>query len=267
MTTDEVRTRNRAVWAAGSWDDIAELVKGVGPKLLDLAEVDPGMEVLDVACGSGSSVAVPAAERGARVVGSDLTPEHFDAAERRATAAGVVVEWVEADAEDLPFEDGRFDRVLSTFGHMFAPDQDRAGAELVRVCKPGGSIALATWTPDGYGTALLDVIGRHLPPAPGSRSPGRWGDPDEVRRLLPGLELTFHRDQVDFRAPSVDEFARFYDEKFGPLVMARQALGPGWPALRDDVLAFDRACNTASDGSLHIVGEYLVTLGVKPATG
>ncbi len=141
---------NRTVWAAGEWDDVSRLVADVGPRLLDRVGVEPGMDVLDVGTGSGGTVAIPAALRGARVVGSDLTPELFDHARRRAEEAGVTVEWVEADAEDLRFEDASFDRVLSTFGHMFAPRHERAGAELARVVRAGGMVATTTWRPEGF---------------------------------------------------------------------------------------------------------------------
>ncbi len=260
---DEIREINKAVWAAGEWDEVAELIAAAGPRLLDEVPVGPGMEVLDVATGSGTSIAIPAALRGATVTGSDLTPQHFDAGRRRATDAGVSIDWVEADAEQLPFEDGRFDRVFSTFGHMFAPNQQRAADELVRVCKPGGIVGLATWTPDGYSGQLFTVIGQHLPPAPGSRSPALWGDPDEVSQLLGGMDLEFHVDQLIFTSPSLETRADFYEEKFGPLVMARQALGDDWPALRADIRELDAEWNTATDGSLQIAADYLVTIGRK----
>ncbi|MEV6286222.1 class I SAM-dependent methyltransferase [Kribbella sp. NPDC051770] len=258
---------NRVIWSAGTWDTVAALVASVGPKLLDEVPVGPGVEVLDVATGSGSSVAIPAVQRGATVVASDLTPQHFVAGRRRAAAAGVELEWVEADAEELPFEDGRFDRVFSTFGHMFAPDQAKAGAELVRVCKPGGTIALATWTPSGYAGQLFGVIGQHLPPGPGGASPVAWGEADHVRAMVPGVDFTFHTDSVDLTAPSVEEFAALYAENFGPLVVAREALGPRWSALHDDLLAYDNEWNAATDGSLRIVAEYLVSVGRKPVAG
>lgn len=259
----EIRQRNRATWAAGSWDEVAELIRGVGPKLLDAVEVEPGQEVLDVGTGSGSSVAIPAARRGATVTGADLTPELFEAGRRRAAAAGVTIEWVEADVEELPFDDGTFERVFSTFGHMFAPDHDRAAAELVRVCRPGGVIALATWVPDGYAGQLFGVIAQHLPPPPGARSPAEWGDPGYVRRIFAphGVELDFSVDSVVFTAASIDDFASFYEENFGPLVSVRAASGEAWPAVRDAVREHDVRWNSATDGSVRIVSDYLVTIG------
>lgn len=135
---EEFRRRARATWAAGDWDGFSRLVEPVGGLVLDRIGVEPGTDLLDVGTGSGGTVAIPAALRGATVVGCDVTPELFEHARRRAAAAGVEVEWVEADAQDLPFGDASFDRVTSTFGAMFAPDHLRAGAELVRVCRPGG---------------------------------------------------------------------------------------------------------------------------------
>jgi ubiquinone/menaquinone biosynthesis C-methylase UbiE len=258
---------NKALWSAGTWDAVATLIASVGPKLLDEVPVGPGVDVLDVATGSGSSIAIPAAQRGATVVGCDLIAQNFDAGRRRAAEAGVEVEWVEADVEDLPFEDGRFDRVFSTFGHMFAPDHAKAGAELARVCKPGGTIALATWLPTGYAGSLFDVVARHLPSAPSGPTPGGWGDPDHVRAMLPGVDLAFSSDTVVLTAPTVEEFAAFYAENFGPLVLARQALGAGWPALEDDLLAYDKEWNTADDGTLRIPADYLISVGTKSADG
>src|SRR5882757_7552625 len=147
---DELRQRARTTWAAGDWDSFSRLVAPVGAEVLERIDLEPGMELLDVGTGSGGTVAIPAAQRGARVVGSDVTPELFEHARRRAAEAGVEVEWVDADAQDLPFDDASFDRVVSTFGAMFAPDHTRAAAELVRVCRPGGRIAMATWANDGF---------------------------------------------------------------------------------------------------------------------
>ena len=148
--TDDHRRRARRTWSGGDWDSCASFVAPVGPVVLDRIGVGTGHELLDVGTGNGGSIAIPAALRGARVVGSDITPELFDSARRRAAEAGVDVDWVEADAQDLPFADDRFDRVTSTFGAMFAPDHAKAAAELVRVCKPGGRIGMATWATDGF---------------------------------------------------------------------------------------------------------------------
>jgi ubiquinone/menaquinone biosynthesis C-methylase UbiE len=262
----ELRQRNRAVWAAGKWDDVSGLIAEVGPRLLDRVGIAPGMEVLDVGTGSGGTVAIPAAQRGARVVGADLTPELFEDARRRAADAGVEVEWVEGDAEALPFEDESFDRVLSTFGHMFAPRHALAGAELARVCRPGGVVGTCTWTPEGFVGPLFKTVGAHLPPpADFAQPPDLWGSEEHVRQMLEpqGLELELHRETVAFNHPSVDDFVTFYEEKFGPIVMAKAALGERWPELRSEMTALCESWNQADDGSLRLEPEYLVTIGRK----
>jgi ubiquinone/menaquinone biosynthesis C-methylase UbiE len=137
---DDFRARAHATWAAGDWDRFSELIAPVGAVVLDRARIEPGMKVLDVGTGSGGNIAIPAALQGADVVGVDITPELLASARRRAAAAGVEMQWIEADAQVLPFADGSFDRVISTFGAMFAPDHARAAAELVRACARGGRI-------------------------------------------------------------------------------------------------------------------------------
>jgi SAM-dependent methyltransferase len=181
----EIKQRSRTTWAAGDWDEASKLIAAVGPRLLDSVGIDAGMDVLDVGTGSGGTIAIPAALRGARVVGSDLVPEHFDHARRRAKEAGVDVEWVEADAEALPFEDESFDRVLSTFGHMFAPRHATAAAELARVCRAGGAVATTTWTPEGLTGSFFETIGSYMPPPPDLVEPPiLWGSEQHVREVL-----------------------------------------------------------------------------------
>jgi SAM-dependent methyltransferase len=263
----ELRQRNRAVWAAGEWDEVSRLITEVGPKLLDLVGIEPGMDVLDVATGSGGTVAIPAAQRGARVIGTDLVPDHFEAGRRRAAAAGVEVEWVEADAEALPFPDESFDRVLSTFGHMFAPRHDRAAAELARVCRPGGVIGTATWRQTGFGCDLFKALGNHLPPPPDFAPPAPlWGEENHVREMLEprGVELEFHRETVMFVHPGgVDDFARFYEEKFGPVVTAKAVLGDDWAACRAELAAAIEKHNEGDEGEVRVPSDYLVTVGRK----
>jgi ubiquinone/menaquinone biosynthesis C-methylase UbiE len=263
----ELKQRNRAVWAAGEWDEVAPLGHEVGPRLLDRVGIEEGMEVLDVGTGSGGSVAIPAASRGARVVGSDLTPEHFVAARRRADEAGVDVEWVEADAEDLPFDDRSFDRVLSTFGHMFAPRHALAGAELARVCRPEGAVVTTTWVPDRFAGLMFKTVAPYMPPPPEfAQPPILWGEEDHVREMFEPhrLELEFDRDTIVFEKPSVEEFLTFYEEKFGPMVTAKAALGERWPELRRDLVSLIESLNSADDGSCSVEATYLVTVGRKP---
>ena len=258
----------RASWAAGDWDAVSRLIAPVGPRLIERVGVEEGMDVLDVGTGSGGTVAIPAAQRGARVTGSDLTPELFEHARRRAAEAGVEVDWLEADAEDLPFEDASFDRVLSTFGHMFAPRHERAGAELARVCRPGGVVGTVTWTPEGFSGAMFQTIGGHVPPPPDfAQPPLLWGSEEHVRAMLEphGLELEFDRQTVAIGDDSVEDVVSMYEDKFGPLVMAKMALGDRWPELRADFARLFEEWNLADDGSVRVEAEYLVTVGRKRA--
>jgi 2-polyprenyl-6-hydroxyphenyl methylase/3-demethylubiquinone-9 3-methyltransferase len=266
----EASERSRAVWSAGNWDEVSKLMPPAGQVVLDHAGVGSGMDVLDVGCGSGGTVAIPAALRGANVTGADVAPEHFDAARRRAQEAGVEVEWVAADAAEMPFEDESFDRVLSTFGHAFAPDQEGTAREIVRLCRPGGVIACAMWTPEGFNGRMFQVTGKHMPPPPpGFTPPVAWGTEERWRELVgsQGVELEFHREILDMEHEKPAE--EFFDEfagNFGPLVMASRALGDdGFAALRADLMALYEEGNEASNGGTRIPAEYLVAVGRKPA--
>lgn len=263
----ELQEAGRRVWSAGNWNEVADYVAGVGPRLLDDIGVEPGMRLLDVGTGSGGSVAIPAALRGVEVVGSDITSTHFDAARSRAAEAGVEIEWVEADALELPFEEGSFDRVCSTFGHMFAPDHALAAAELVRVCKPGGAIGFCCWTPDGLiGRMFAITASRMPPPPPGVQPPPLWGDEAHVRELMEplGVELEFrHRTNV-FEHEDIDGYFDHMEANFGPMVTARTMLGEDWAAVREETDALFRAANQAGDGAMRMEGEYLQTIARKP---
>jgi SAM-dependent methyltransferase len=271
MTLDyeAVLTRNRAVWSAGDWDKMSQVIAAVGPRLLDTIGVGPGTRLLDIGTGSGGTVAIPAAQRGADVVGSDFIDTWFDAARRRASEAGVEVEWVVADAQDLPFEDASFDVVTSTFGHMFAPNQEAAAAELARVVKPGGTIGFAAWRPMGNIGRFFAAVGSHMPPPPeGFKPPPLWGTEDRVRELLEphGIELSFSNEVVPFEFADKDDLLELQETSFGPLVTARAVLGDdGWPALRDDLRKLFDDVNERTDGSYSANMEYLQTIGRRPA--
>jgi SAM-dependent methyltransferase len=266
---NEARARSRAVWAAGNWDEVSKILPAAGERVLDIAGVQSGMDVVDVGCGSGGTVAIPAAVRGARVVGVDVAPEHFEAAMRRAAEAGVEVDWMEGDAAALPVADASFDRVLSTFGHAFAPDQEGAARELVRVCLPGGMIVAAMWTPEGVNGQIFGIMGKHMPPPPpGFQPPVRWGTEERWHELLDplGVELEFRREMlVVERNSSAEDFQTEFEANFGPAVMARKALGDdGFQAVHDELVALVERNNTAQSGGIHFEAEYLVAIGRVP---
>jgi ubiquinone/menaquinone biosynthesis C-methylase UbiE len=219
-----VKARARAMWAAGDFPRVArETIPQVGPRLVAAAGVRTGQRVLDVAAGSGAT-SIPAALAGGDVVASDLTPELLAAGRSAAIAAGVALEWVEADAEALPFADASFDVVLSSFGAMFAPRHQVVADELVRVARPGGTIAMANWTPEGWvGQFFLTIVPFMPPPPPGALPPILWGVEDHVRGLfgdrVEGLTFTRAVQVMDLFADPAAA-AAYYREHFGPTITA-----------------------------------------------
>jgi ubiquinone/menaquinone biosynthesis C-methylase UbiE len=180
-----LKAKHRAMWALGDYPAVAtDLVASLGPVLVGACEIRPGDRVLDVAAGTGNA-AIPAARAGASVVASDLTPELLEAGRRHAEQQGIPLEWRQADAEDLPFADGEFDTVMSCLGVMFAPYHQASADELVRVCRPGGTIGLLNWTPEGFIGQLFATMKPYAPPPPaGAQPPPLWGREDHVRALL-----------------------------------------------------------------------------------
>lgn len=268
--SDAARERNRMVWSSGDWDVLADAVAVAGTWLLDdLGDAaGPGARLLDVGTGSGSSVAIPAALRGASVVGCDVTDAWFGAARRRAAEAQAEVEWVVGDAVELPFEDASFDVVTSTFGHMFAPDQQAAARELVRVCRPGGTLGLCCWTPQGkFGRVMARIVA--LTPVPeGFRPPLLWGSEPHVAELLEplGVALATQRRAVSIEAPSPAAQVAMFEANFGPLVTARAAVGAErWPEVHDDLVALVEEINDRDDGTMSAEYEYLQTIARRPA--
>lgn len=261
-----VKAVQRATWTAGEYDVIAGHLWDAGRVLVDAAAIEPQMDVLDVATGTGNA-ALRAAEAGAHVVGLDLTPELFDPARRRAEALRVHVDWIEGDAEELPFGDESFDRVLSTFGVMFAPRHEVAASELVRVCRSGGQVLLANWAPEGFLGRLIQTITGYLPPPPAlAQSPILWSKESHVRALLGGqILLGIERHNIEYVFATPDDMVAAYTEHFGPLVLARQILEP--QGRYDDLVADVRALLDQFDtgeGELRILAEYLLVVGLKP---
>lgn len=257
------RQRTRAAWAAGGWDSFSKLLVPVGALVLDRIDVRPGLDLLDVGTGSGGTVAIPAALRGAKVVGLDVTPELFEHARRRAAEAGVEIEWVEGDAQDLQFEDESFDRVVSTFGAMFAPDHERAARELVRVRRAGGRLAMTTWVNDGFAGELFKLTGSFLPPPlEGVQPPPLWGVESHVKDVFAAAGATpdIAHETVEFLFPSEQDAVDDYTTNFGPFVAARTVLEPQgrWPEFVQAFADLVRRFNVADDGSARIRADYFL---------
>jgi SAM-dependent methyltransferase len=235
-----LKAKHRAMWALGNYSAVAtEIIQDLGPILVEASAVQAGQRVLDVAAGSGN-VAIPAALTGASVVASDLTPELFEAGRRLAAARGADVEWQQADAEALPFADNEFDTVLSCVGVMFAPHHQVTADELVRVCRPGGTVGVINWTPEGFIGQLFATMKPYAPPPPpGAQPPPLWGNEDHVRTLLGDrvTDVTARRQTVrvdNFDAP--EDFREYFKTNYGPTIAVYRSIA----ADPDRVAALDR---------------------------
>ena len=265
-----VKAAHRAMWAMGDYDRFARAtVWELGPLLVDACSIRSGHRVLDVAAGTGN-VAIRAALKGASVVACDLTPEHFAQGRRGAAAAGVNLDWIEGDAEALPFDDNAFDVVTSCFGAMFAPDHRAVADELVRVCRPGGTIGLISFTPEGTGGEFFALLAPYAPPAPaGSNPPVLWGSEEHVRMLFGNRvsSFTLSRQTYIERAPSPEDYCRLFMEAFGPLVAIRASLDRN-PERRAELDrrfldAVIRWNGGRSTGPVEIAYEYLLVIGTR----
>lgn len=267
-----LKARHRRMWAQGDFHRVAkDVVWGLGPVLVEACGVRAGDRVLDVGAGTGNA-AIRAAVRGAAVVASDLTPELFEAGRREAAAHDVDLEWVQADAEALPFEDGRYDVVMSSIGAMFAPDHAAVARELVRVCRPGGTIGMINWTPEGAIGEMFRLFARHMPPPPaGAVPPVRWGDENHVRELLgdrvASLRTERRRLVVDCFETPLD--AREHAKRhFGPTIEAYASIAHDperVAALDRDFLGFAEAWNRGREGgAARYEYEYLLVLATAP---
>jgi ubiquinone/menaquinone biosynthesis C-methylase UbiE len=269
----EQKAAERAMWALGDYHRFAkQTVWEVGPVLVAACGISAGQRVLDVAAGTGN-VAIRAAEAGAEVVASDLTPENFAAGRREARARGVELEWVEADAEALPFGDSEFDVVTSSFGAMFAPDHQKVADELLRVCRPGGTIGMVNFTPEGLAAEFFKIFVRYAsaPPA-GALPPVLWGSEEHVRELfgdrVGSLQMT--RGEYVERAASPHDYVELFKETFGPII-ALHALLAEQPdraaALERESLEFATRSNRgAPEGPAEYPYEYLLVVARKLAT-
>jgi ubiquinone/menaquinone biosynthesis C-methylase UbiE len=262
----EAQQAARNLWSAGDYPSAMHVIASVGPRVVEAAGVTGDDVVLDVACGSGNAT-IPAAETGAGTTGLDITPELIEAGKKNAADAGVEIEWIEGDAQDLPFDDAAFDVVLSVFGCMFAPDHRKTAAELARVLKPGGRLAVAAWRPEGNVGRMFGTIASHLPPPPdGFEAPPLWGKEDHVREIFEGtgIELELEPTTVEFTADSPEAYFEEMQRDLPPIVMARSGLEPQgkWEPLRDDLLELYRDTNE-SDAGFRAPQEYLIITGTK----
>jgi SAM-dependent methyltransferase len=263
----ELKARHRTMWASGDYPSMVEaFLLPLGPRLVEACGIGPGMRVLDVAAGTGNA-SIPAAQRGARVTASDLTPELLDAGRRRAEAERLELEWVEADAEQLPFDDGSFDVVMSSIGAMFAPHHQEVADELFRVCAPGGTIGLLSWTPEGMIGALFRTMGPFAaPPPPGAQPPPLWGSEAHLRELFGDrLELrTRERDVLEvtaFERPR--DYGAHFKDRYGPTIAA-QANARRTEREAEFEEALDRFCDEWDRGTperARFEMEYLLTVG------
>jgi SAM-dependent methyltransferase len=265
----ELKARHRKMWALGDYPSMVETwLLPLGPRLVEACAIVPGMHVLDVGAGTGNA-SIPAAQRGASVTASDLTPELLDAGRRRAEGAGVDLGWIEADAERLPFEDASFDVVISSIGVMFAPHHQAAADELVRVCRPGGTIGLLSWTPEGVIGGLFRTIGPFAPPPPpGAQPPPLWGSEAHLKELL-GDRVEFRtldRDVLEVSAfADARDFADHFRERYGPTLVARANAERNGRADELDA-ALDRffeEANSGTDDRARFDVEYLLAVGTR----
>jgi SAM-dependent methyltransferase len=260
-----IKAKQQATWSSGDYSVVGTTLQIVGETLCEALDLRAGERVLDVACGNGNA-ALAAARRFGLVTGVDYVPALLARAGARAAVDGMPLELREGDAEALPFADGAFDVVVSTFGVMFAPDQERAARELLRVCRHGGRIGLASWTPDGFVGQMFKVIGGHVPPPAGLRGPPQWGTGERLGELfgLEARELRVQRREFAFRYRSAAHWLEVFRAWYGPMLRAFGALTPArQEALAADLTALAERFNVARDGTLVAPGAYLEAVIVR----
>jgi 2-polyprenyl-3-methyl-5-hydroxy-6-metoxy-1,4-benzoquinol methylase len=260
-----IKARQRDTWASGNYAVIGTTLQIVGEMLCEAVEVQAGERVLDVAAGNGNA-SLAAARRSAEVTAIDYVTSLLERTQARAASDGLTIETQQADAEALPFPDGSFDVVLSTFGVMFSPNQEQASAELVRTCRPGGRIGLANWTPSGFIGHVLKTVGRYVSPPMGVRPPVVWGDETRLRELFGNdiQSLAVHRRQFVFRYRSAQHWLDTFRTYYGPVLKAFAAVDDAArAALERDLLALANEGNTSSVGTLRVPSEYLEVVAVK----
>jgi len=254
-----VKTRQQGAWSSGDYATVGTTLQIVGETLCEALDLRAGQKVLDVAAGNGN-VTLAAARRWCEVVSTDYVPALLERGRERAAAERLAIEFREADAEALPFADASFDAVVSTFGVMFTADQDQAAAELVRVCKPGGKIGLANWTPDGFIGQLFKTIGKYMPPPAGVKSPALWGTGARITEFFGAQASSIQLEQRDFvfRYRSAQHWLDVFKSYYGPLLKTFGALDPETrTALTDDLFELIKRFNRSGDKTMVVPSEYL----------
>ena len=260
-----IKTRQQHMWSSGDYNVIGVRILLMSELLCEAVDVRAGQAVLDVATGSGNA-ALAAARRFCEVTGVDYVPALLERGRQRAAAEGLPVSFQEGDAERLPFPDDSFDVVLSVVGAMFAPNQDQVARELLRVCRPGGKVGLANWTPDGFIGELFRTIGKHVPPPAGLRPPALWGTEERLRELFgDGIEsLQVNRRSFVFRYRSAEHYVEFMRTNYGPTLKAFETLDPERQGhLARDIAELVRRFNRADDESAISPGDYLEVVATK----
>jgi ubiquinone/menaquinone biosynthesis C-methylase UbiE len=262
---ETLKSRLKSTWEAGDFSEVAKHIETTAEAFVERLNIQPGMKVLDVACGSGN-LAIIAARKGADVTGIDIADNLIEAAKKRAEAAGLNIKFEVGDAEAMPYADGEFDLVMTMFGAMFAPRPEVTASELVRVCKPGGTIAMANWTPEGHAGQMFKLTGKYLPPPP-MPPPVLWGVPETVAERF-GESVTDLKttprlaDMIFEYGPA--EVVEHFRQYFGPTVMAFKAIAPeNHEAFRSDTEALWTKNNIATDGTTLVKGEYLEVIATK----
>ena len=259
-----IKARQQATWASGDYAAVGTTLQIVGEALCEAVDLRSNQRVLDVAAGNGNAT-LAAARRFADVVSTDYVTSLLDRGRERARAEGLDVTFQQADAEALPFPDASFDVVLSTFGVMFTPRQEQAARELIRVCRPGGKIGLANWTPEGFIGQVFKTIGKYVPPAPGVKSPALWGSKAHLDALF-GSQAAVAATSKNFvfRYKSPQHWVEFFRQYYGPLLKTFAALDPdARHGLEADIYGLIDRFNIADDGTLVVPGEYLEAVITK----
>jgi ubiquinone/menaquinone biosynthesis C-methylase UbiE len=254
-----ITARQQATWATGDFNEIARQIIPVSEALVRACDPRAGQRVLDVACGSGNAALI-AARRYCEVSGIDYVPSLIERAAQRAAAEGTPIDFRVGDAQALDFPDGHFDLVLSVFGVMFAPDQERAAGELLRVCRPGGKIGLCCWIPEGFGGEFFRIVARYVPPPEGLKTPFRWGTEAGVTELLGAgsASIAVEKRVTHQYYRSIDHAFEVCRAYLGPISRALQMLDAANQAsLRRDLMSFFETYNRATDGTVVMEGEYL----------